>query len=85
LVSSATTLPAIGLHQTGDGGEKRRLARTGRAHDEHDLARRDQEIDALQHIDHHLAGLEALGDAPRFDRPASCRPLPDAAPAWAPR
>jgi hypothetical protein len=70
LVSSAMTLPASGFIRPETAASKRRLARSGRAHDEHDLARLDQEIDALEHLDHHLAGLEALLDATRFDGPA---------------
>jgi hypothetical protein len=60
----------VGLHQAGDGGEERRLARAGGAHDEDDLAGLDQEVDALEHVDHDLAGLEALLDATGLDGPA---------------
>ena len=53
--------------QAGQGGDQGRLARAGRAHDHGQVAVPGVEVDALQHLDEGLAGLEALDQALGLD------------------
>ena len=69
--------------ETADQVEQRRLARTGRADDRHELARRHREVDPAERFHPHRAGVVDLADAPHRDHRGVDRHRRPAVPAVA--
>ena len=75
-VAADGDLAGVGHGEAGHQRDEGRLARAGEAHDGHDLALLDGEVDVVQHLGPPAGVAVALAHAPEFEESHGCSPAP---------